>query len=62
MQYSFSLTLKHLGATIFAVVKPIVIAHSECVFVALSLHHAIGIRRIFICDLFGFIVFFYIIK
>jgi len=54
--------MKRLGATIVAVVKLIGIANSEGVFVALSLQHAMGIRHIFIRDLSGSIILFYIIN
>jgi class 3 adenylate cyclase len=38
------------------------IAYSECVFVALSIQHAMRILHVVICGLSGFTVFSYIIK
>jgi len=54
--------MRRLSATIVAMEKPTSIVHSECVFVALSTHHAMGIHHIFICDLSGSTIFLYIFK
>ena len=40
--------------------KPISIMYSECAFVALVMRHAMCMRHVFICDVFGSTTIFHI--
>ena len=42
--------------------KVIGITYCECVFVALGIQHAMGMRYIVICGLSGYTIFFHIIS
>jgi hypothetical protein len=51
-------TLNRVRATIVVVEKPISITYSECVFVALGIHHAMRMHHIVNCDILGSREFF----
>ena len=57
----YKVTLTHVRLTIVAVERQS-ITFSECVFVALGIHHAMRMRHIVICGLPGSKVFSHIIS
>jgi hypothetical protein len=59
-QCMYSITLNSICATIITVEK-LSITHSECMFVALCIQHAMRMRHFTICGLSGSTVFFHII-
>jgi hypothetical protein len=58
----YNVILRRVRSTIVAVGKSNKYTYSECVFVALGTQHEMSKRHIFICDLSGTAVFFYLIS
>jgi len=54
--------LGRVRVTTVAVLKQLSITHSECVFVALHIQHAMRVLHIVICGLSGSTIFFHIIS
>ena len=61
-QHTYNVTLRRARVTNVAMEKVISTIYSECVFVALGIHHAICMRRIFVCGLSGSTIFFHLIS
>ena len=58
---TYNVTLKRVHVTIITVEKQWLL-HNLCVFVALGIQHAMLMRQIAICGLYGSTIFFYIIS
>jgi hypothetical protein len=58
----YTVTIRHVHATIVAVEKAMGITYAECVFTALGIQHAMCMRHIVICGLSASTIFFHIIS
>ena len=61
-QCTYNVTLRRVRAAIVVVKKTLSIAQTMCVFVALGIWHAVRMRRIVVCGLPGYTIFFHIVS